>query len=949
MRLVVVGGYTLDDLQTHVVESFSAIRSKDEPGSYTWDQTYDSPMKRYGLPFAPSSLQKIFYIVPVKERHSISVTWQIPSQVSNWRAKPCDYLAHLIGHEGRGSLLASLKARSWVTACCAGVGDDGDENATSHALFTTSFSLSEEGVDHWQEVVSELYRYVGMLRFYGTTDEGLPLWIFEELKAIYEVSHRYADEQPPEDFAVDLAEEMSPWWNTPPDRLLDASGLLFEYDPHTINALLSDYFIPQNARIDMASASFGRSGDYEDDEAANRVDYFDYFNLSENCLPPSDTLLDPKAVGLPHIEPIFGTPFWCQELPQSVLQNWTDCAQPHLPPEGSKLSLPQKNEFVPSNFSLKPLPPSDCDHPLLNCSVKLQIPVGKRKEWFPATVTQYDGVKNQILCVYEDHDKKWHKVDDPSSELTHTRLTALDFEGTLDGKKIKYKIVSLPMEGEKAVLRYGDDSDFDVEDGKAFPPIPPASPPSRLPKLVSNTNELKLWHLQDRVFKRPIADLRLQLNCADANKSPLHSACADILVSLVLDSVIEISYMASVCDLNSSISSNESGFAVRAEGFDDKLLSLFMVVLESLLKFRNRSVDGTLPEGFTKKRFYLILESYRRSCMNCGMRARSLSSDIRVLCLRPGSFSTNQKAKAIEHIDIPTFTTTISNILQQIGAEGLYHGNVDVINAEDARDRILALLRKSGGGGNSGLARKKYPQQPVLKLIPNKPCEATAVVKDPKEPNTSVEIYFQVGKDNVRDRVMVDLLIEMMEEPLYNQIRTLDQFGYDVSCDSRWTNGVIGMHLCVVTPSKTVQETEDRIERFLLEFRQTLVDMSPTDFMENMVGLAKYKLNAFHSLSEETDQLWDEIRDGRYLWEAEREEVMCLKTLTQKAAINAYDKWLFPQSKQRMRLAVKVTASEGPASVGRCDVNPEDVDEYNDRSVQACYKFCKNQTFGRIF
>lgn len=946
MRLVVVGGYTLDDLQKHVVGSFSNIRSKDALGSYTWDQPYDSSMKAHGPPFVPASLGKVFYVAPVRERHSLSVTWQIPPQVGNWRTKPCDYLAHLIGHEGRGSLLGSLKARSWVTACHAGVGDDGDENASSHALFIVSFTLSDEGVAHWRDVVSELYRYVGMLRHYCSADGGLPLWIYEELKSVYEVSHRYADEQPPEDFAVDLAEELAPWWDIPPDRILDASGLLFEYDPGTIRTLLDDYFHPRNARIDMASAAFGRSGDYEDDESAHRVEYYDYFDLAENCLPASNNLFDPKEAGPPHIEPIFGAPFWCQDLPQLQLEEWTDCCRPQLPPEGSSLSLPQKNEFVPANFSLKPLPPSDCDHPFLNCSVKLQIPVGKRKEWFPATVTQYNGIKNEILCAYEDHDEKWHTVDVPSSELSHGRMTSPEFEGTLDNKKIKLRIVALPMEGEKAVLKYGDESDFDVEDGKAFPAIPPAAVPSRLPKLVANTNELKLWHLQDRVFKRPIADLRLQLNCAEANMTPLHSACADILVNLVSDSVTEISYMASVCDLGSSISANDGGFSVRAEGFDDKLLRLFFIVLESLLKFRS-NVDNVLPEGFTKQRFDLILETYRRSCMNSGMRSKSLASNVRIRCIRPGCFSAHQKVKAIEDIDIPTFIATVSSILNKIGAEGLFHGNVDVANAEKARDKILSLLRQTGDG--AGLTRKKYPSQPVLQVPPNKPCNVTCVVKDPMESNTAVELYFQVGQDRVYERVMVDLLMEMINEPLYNQIRTLDQFGYHVSCDSRWTNGVIGMHLCVVTPSRTAQETEDRMERFLLEIRQTLLDMTATEFIEHLVGLAKDKLNMFDSLREETDHLWSEIRDGRYLWEAEREEVMCLKTLTKEAALKAYDQWLFPESKDRRKLAVKVFASEGPASIGRPNVSPADSDDFNDESVQSCYNFCKKQTFGRIY
>ena len=103
-------------------------------------------------------------------------------------------------------------------------------------------------------------------------------------------------------------------------------------------------------------------------------------------------------------------------------------------------------------------------------------------------MTQYNSIKNQILLSYEDEDEKWHQMDVEPSALTTTALTAPDFEGTLDKKKIKYRIVAFAEEGERAVRKFGDESDWDVEDGKGFPAIPPAMPASRLPKLIHNTS-----------------------------------------------------------------------------------------------------------------------------------------------------------------------------------------------------------------------------------------------------------------------------------------------------------------------------------------------------------------------------------------------------------------------------------------------------------------------------
>lgn len=99
-----------------------------------------------------------------------------------------------------------------------------------------SFSLSEEGVANWREVISMLYQYVGMLRYHCR--QGLPHWIYEELRSIQEISYRFDDEQSPEELVESLADELAPAHPLPADRLLDGTSLLFEYEPERIQVSL---------------------------------------------------------------------------------------------------------------------------------------------------------------------------------------------------------------------------------------------------------------------------------------------------------------------------------------------------------------------------------------------------------------------------------------------------------------------------------------------------------------------------------------------------------------------------------------------------------------------------------------------------------------------------------------------------------------------------------------
>lgn len=298
------------------------------------------------------------------------------------------------------------------------------------------------------------------------------------------------------------------------------------------------------------------------------------------------------------------------------------------------------------------------------------------------------------------------------------------------------------------------------------------------------------------------------------------------------------------------------------------------------------------------------------------------------------------------------FSTVMSEILDRFAIDALYHGNVDRTDAEVAKSIVMKLVDESGGGG---LPRKKYPTEPVTKIPPSL-TQGSVILpsKDRTEPNTAVEIYFQVGKDNLKERVIIDLLAHMMYEPLYDQIRTKDQFGYEVSCDSRWTHGVMGIHFRVISSIKSAAETVERINTFLTDYRKELSEMKDDDFMEHLVGLAKNKLDMHNSLSEESDSLWAEIRDGRYEWQHPRNEAVCLRSITKEQVLACYDEWLLPTSthgnpRQRRMFAVHIIGTgEGSASFGRPEIDDSALGNHIDETIQSFHRSIGYATWGKI-
>ena len=117
---------------------------------------------------------------------------------------------------------------------------------------------------------------------------------------------------------------------------------------------------------------------------------------------------------------------------------------------------------------------------------------------------------------------------------------------------------------------------------------------------------------------------------------------------------------------------------------------------------------------------------------------------------------------------VSKFMQVLFNLFKNIKIEALYLGNVDSSDAEAAREIISKAAESS-----TGMAKNKHPKQDVIVLHP-KHEENHVIIPtlDPKEPNTAVEIYVQCGKDNIEERVLIDLLVQIMYEPLFDQLRT---------------------------------------------------------------------------------------------------------------------------------------------------------------------------------
>ena len=93
----------------------------------------------------------------------------------HYKAQPTYLLAHLIGHEGRGSLLSELKARGLVNSLVGGP----KSGAKGFGFFTINVDMTLVGIKNVDEIISLIFQYLKMVRTEGEKEQQLK-WTFSE-------------------------------------------------------------------------------------------------------------------------------------------------------------------------------------------------------------------------------------------------------------------------------------------------------------------------------------------------------------------------------------------------------------------------------------------------------------------------------------------------------------------------------------------------------------------------------------------------------------------------------------------------------------------------------------------------------------------------------------------------------------------------------------------------
>ncbi|KAL6254451.1 hypothetical protein P5V15_014499 [Pogonomyrmex californicus] len=286
MSLCVLGKESLDELENMVVDLFCEVRNK-EVETPVWPEH----------PFKDEHFGTIWYIVPINNKRNLNMWFSIPDLRQHYQSSPAFYVGYLLGHEGRGSLISTLKTRSWSSYLVSHV----RTSARGIRFLGILVDLTEEGIKHVKDIVQLTFQYINMLKLNGPIE-----WIYNEYRDIANINFCFQEKQLPMNYVSSMVHKLQKY---PMIEVLCAERVFKEWRPDLIVEVMK-YLTPENIRIHLAAKTY--------ENIANETESW------------------------------YGTKYKKEKVSKETMDTWNNAGY------NSNFKLPSKNKFIPTKFDIKP-------------------------------------------------------------------------------------------------------------------------------------------------------------------------------------------------------------------------------------------------------------------------------------------------------------------------------------------------------------------------------------------------------------------------------------------------------------------------------------------------------------------------------------------------------------------------------------------------------------------
>lgn len=288
--------------------------------------------------------------------------------------------------------------------------------------------------------------------------------------------------------------------------------------------------------------------------------------------------------------------------------------------------------------------------------------------------------------------------------------------------------------------------------------------------------DIELWFKTDSKFLLPHGFINCYLISPKIFKSTRNIILASLYSMTVKHYLSEKLYNAICAGLGYSISSAERGLLIRLSGYSEKLPILLDCIAKELKNIPNQ-IESTVFETYRKQ--------FKKNGHNVLINSKAFNKECRLTIIEEQHNFCYDRFLMIDDVKFEELVEFARDFPNELKIKILMMGNFNESEALEATKKLRENLQ----------CRPIVDEKSILPRCREIPIgTSTLYVKSllANDRNSSITNFFQIGKSTIKTQCLIEFAEKLMEEPLFDGLRTKEQLAYSVSCSHRVNNGYVG-------------------------------------------------------------------------------------------------------------------------------------------------------------
>ncbi|ODV61185.1 uncharacterized protein ASCRUDRAFT_23922, partial [Ascoidea rubescens DSM 1968] len=413
------------------------------------------------------------------------------------------------------------------------------------------------------------------------------------------------------------------------------------------------------------------------------------------------------------------------------------------------------------------------------------------------------------------------------------------------------------------------------------------------PPILFESSEFgRTWLKQNNSV--PKGYVGLLIRNPSSHNSPINSIKCNIFIKYINELCEVLRYEANLSGLYFNFEPSYNGFYLQINGYNEKLINLLESIIK-LVKIEN-SLNNYI--SMSEKEFNRHKSNLERIYKNFKLTEPFNQIDIYSSCLlNENSWNIDEKLRSLDQLMFNNFKNY--NPFEQFSFECFIYGNFSIKDC----NTINKLIKKNLCENNQSLTSSEKILGRSLILYQGDNYNLRLINRELS--SSCIDCYIQCGiKEDKTSRVLLYILSDIMDDLMFNELRTREQLGYIMTVGLRSTRTTIGLRLLIQSELPT-EFLESRIDKFLITIVENYLRNLTRDEFQSLINkISNDLLIKFQNMREEYYFYWNHIKSGYFDFINLIDYLKILKNLTRKDLLYFYLYYISPKSSIRAKLTV---------------------------------------------